>query len=137
MIIPWILTGSVLVQILVTPLTRRSFSSPTTLSDSLANEAVATKKAAANTKTLVIDLNAKSKKYVEAIGKAEAIKYNADYEPKNPGKSKDNTHLNKHGSDVFGRIVADLILEQVPELGQWVKKGAGMSAEIQAGKPAR
>jgi hypothetical protein len=127
-----------LVQILVTPLTRRNFGSGDKLSDSLANEAKATTQAASSTKTVVIDLNAHSKKYVESISKSEATKYNADYsDSKSAGSSKDNTHLNKHGSAVFGRMVADLILEQVPELGKWVKKDAAMSASIRNGKPAR
>jgi len=127
-----------LVQILVTPLTRRNFGSGNFLSDSLASEAKATKQAAAATKAVVIDLNAVSKKYVESIGKTEATKLDADYaDAKSATTAKDNTHLNKHGSAVFGRIVADLIVEHVPELGKWVRKDAALSASIKNGKPAK
>lgn len=123
-------------QILVTPLTRRSFNSTNVVTDSLANEAKATKQAAANTKAAVIDLNAVSKKYVQAIGKTEATKLDADYrDARDAATAKDNTHLNAHGSAIFGRMVADLIVGQIPDLVKWFKSDRALSAAIAAGNP--
>lgn len=123
-------------QILVTPLTRRSFNSANLVSDSLANEAKATKQAAAATSAVIIDLNAVSKKYVQAIGKTEATKLDSDYrDAKDAATAKDNTHLNAHGSAIFGRVVADLIYGQVPDFAKWIKSDRALSAAIAAGKP--
>lgn len=85
---------------------------------------------------MVIDLNAASKKYVQAIGPAEATKLDADYRgAQDASTAKDNTHLNAHGSAIFGRMVADLIYRQVPALGYFIKSDRPLSAAIAAGDP--
>lgn len=89
-------------QILVTPLSRRSFSSNNTAIDSLHNERLATIRAAIDTNTTYIDLNQASLQYISSIGNESAQAYNLD--------ADDRTHLNSWGSAVFGRMVADLIL---------------------------
>jgi hypothetical protein len=66
--------------------------------------------------------------YVNAIGEGEASKFDA--------KSGDHSHLNAHGSVVFGRIVADLITAEYPELKRWIKKNDALTAAIKAGKYA-
>ena len=74
----------------------------------------------------MIDLNSESRRFVKAIGESAAHQYNL--------KDGDNTHLNKHGSLVFGRMVADLILDILPDLKEYFKADERMSAAIKAGK---
>ncbi|KAI8939134.1 hypothetical protein NX059_004968 [Plenodomus lindquistii] len=116
--------------ILVTSLTRRSFDSKTKkVKDSLKNERVATIDVATSGSYHYIDLNTASADYVNAIGSTEAQKYNL--------AADDTTHLNKHGGEVFSRIVADLVLSKYPtEFDGFVKKNDALSALIKAGKPA-
>jgi hypothetical protein len=64
---------------------------------------------------------------VAAIGKSAAEKYNL--------KGGDNTHLNAHGSKVFGRMVADLIVEVVPDLKPYFREEATLTAAIRNGRP--
>jgi hypothetical protein len=64
---------------------------------------------------------------VAAIGKAAAARYNL--------KDGDNTHLNAHGSKVFGRMVADLIVQVLPDLKPYFKEDASMTAAIRNGRP--
>jgi len=59
----------------VTPLTRRSFTSPHNASDSLHDQRVATIAAATGSQTRYIDLNAASMAYVNAIGSKAAQEY--------------------------------------------------------------
>ncbi|KAF2135245.1 carbohydrate esterase family 12 protein, partial [Aplosporella prunicola CBS 121167] len=113
--------------ILVTPITRRSFKGDEVKTD-LAEQAAATIKAAEATEARYIDLNAASIKYVNAIGAVEAAKYNL--------KSTDNTHLNEHGSVVFGRLVSDLLEEKYDDIAEWTTKDEELSQLIKDGKPA-
>jgi lysophospholipase L1-like esterase len=113
-------------QILVTPLTRRSFSGSAP-ADNLARQRELTLSAARAGGIKVIDLNSASRKYVAAIGKAAAARYNL--------KDGDNTHLNAHGSKVFGRMVADLIVQAVPDLKAYFREDAAMTAAIRNGRP--
>jgi lysophospholipase L1-like esterase len=108
-------------------LTRRSFSGPK-VKDDLARQRDLAIAAAKASNVKFIDLNRASMHYVNAIGDRQASGYDL--------KSGDHTHLNARGSVVFGRIVADLVLEQYPEIGKWIKKNEAMSAAIKAGKPA-
>ncbi|KAE9962078.1 hypothetical protein BLS_000857 [Venturia inaequalis] len=120
---------------LITPLTRRSFNNGV-ITNNLDDQAAKSKAAAAATKVPVIDLNGASKKYVQAIGKSEAIKLDADYrDAKDASTTKDFTHLNAKASGLFGRMVADLLYGQVPEIGHWIKSDRALSAAIAAGKP--
>ncbi|KAI0871246.1 SGNH hydrolase-type esterase domain-containing protein [Hypoxylon argillaceum] len=121
----WALGGTPL---LLTPLTRRTFTSPNIASDSLHNERLETIAAASTSNTTYLDLNAASLAYVDAIGETAAHAYNL-----NPD---DDTHLNAWGSVVFGRLVADLLLEKKPELGSWITPNATLSALLAEGLPA-
>ncbi|KAI0097301.1 SGNH hydrolase-type esterase domain-containing protein [Nemania sp. FL0031] len=123
----WSLGGTPL---LVTPLTRRSFTSPNVAADSLHDQRLLTIAAASASSppTTYLDLNAASLAYVDAIGETAAHAYNL-----NPD---DNTHLNAWGSVVFGRLVADLLLEKVPALESWIVPNATLSALIADGLPA-
>lgn len=126
--------------ILVTPLTRRDFSSEHEAADNLADQRLATIAAANSTSTWYIDLNQASLQYVDAIGNESAQVYNL-----NEG---DETHLNDYGSLVFGTMVADLILGHPPVIGdgqwkpsnesclaQWIKPNETLSEEIWSGVP--
>ncbi|KAI1432271.1 SGNH hydrolase-type esterase domain-containing protein [Xylaria sp. CBS 124048] len=116
------------VPLLVTPLTRRTFTSAHTVSDSLHDQRLATIAAAKATNTTYLDLNEASRTYVDAIGEKAAHEYNL-----NPD---DDTHLNAWGSVVFGRMVADLLLEKESGLESWIRENRTLTALIEAGLPA-
>ena len=113
--------------LLFTSLARRNFNG-TELKQDLADVVPATREAAAAAKVQLIDLNAASRKYVQAIGSADADKYNL--------VEGDRTHLNDHGSVVFGRIVADLLIKSDKSLGRWIERNGTLSRLIAEGKYA-
>ncbi|RYO95256.1 hypothetical protein DL766_002070 [Monosporascus sp. MC13-8B] len=115
--------------LLVSSLTRRVFRGNTVV-DSLHDQRLAAIKAAQQTKSTVIDLNAASITYVNAIGKAAAHEYNWGAD------KKDTTHLNGRGTVVFGRMVADLITDALPGLEPYIKADKTMSDRIRNGQPA-
>jgi lysophospholipase L1-like esterase len=113
--------------ILVTSLSRRRFSSSTgKINENLKDVTAAAKDAASKTGVKIIDLNAASTKYLNAVGEAKAATYNL--------KSDDFTHLNKQGSIVFGNMVAMLIGESVPELKQYVVPVKEIAAALKGGQ---
>lgn len=100
--------------ILVTSLSRRRFSTSTGLiNENLKDVVAATKEAASKSGAKIIDLNAKSTAYLNAIGANASATYNL-----NP---TDFTHLNTQGSIVFGNMVAMLIDEAVPAVRNYVE----------------
>lgn len=113
--------------ILVTSLSRRRFNNATGLvTENLADVTAAAKDAAKKSSAKIIDLNAASTKYLNAIGAANAATYNL--------APADFTHLNNEGSVVFGNLVALLISEQLPELKKWVKAEEGISKALKKGQ---
>ncbi|OQE34687.1 hypothetical protein PENCOP_c016G08403 [Penicillium coprophilum] len=97
--------------ILVTPLSRRNYDNSTgtpSIVMSLANETMGTINAAHHSYATYIDLNQASTRYLNAIGPKNASTYNL-----NP---LDYTHLNLPGSILFGNIVAELIIQELPAL---------------------
>ncbi|KAJ4383397.1 hypothetical protein N0V86_001444 [Didymella sp. IMI 355093] len=92
--------------VLVTPLTRRSFSGGKVV-ENLVNETKATIAVAEANDLHYIDLNGASTRYVNAIGSAAADKYNL--------ASGDRTHVNEWGGVVFSRIVSDLLAAKYRE----------------------
>ncbi|RYP42497.1 hypothetical protein DL767_000185 [Monosporascus sp. MG133] len=115
--------------LLVSSLTRRVFQGSTVV-DSLHDQRLAAIEAARRTNSPVIDLNAASIKYVNAIGKAAAYEYNWGAD------KKDTTHLNEWGTVVFGRMVADLIIDALPSLESYIRANQTMSDRIANGQPA-
>lgn len=114
--------------ILVTPLTRRTFSGGKVV-ENLANETRTTLDVAKKNSLHYIDLNKASTAYVNALGQAAADKYNL--------ASDDRTHLNEYGGVVFARIVSDLLVAGYPtEFKDVTIANATLSAAIKAGKPA-
>ncbi|KAI1850245.1 hypothetical protein JX266_004103 [Neoarthrinium moseri] len=114
--------------LLTSSLTRRVFESEHNATDSLHNERLAAIKAANVTGSPIIDLNAASLKYVNTIGEDAAQAYN--WGP------TDRTHLNPWGTVVFGRMVADLIVRELPCLESWITPNETLSYQIWNGLPA-
>ncbi|KAL0954887.1 hypothetical protein HGRIS_003820 [Hohenbuehelia grisea] len=92
--------------VLVTSLTRRSFTSDGKISDALGPWADETILISQQQNTHLLDLHANSIAYCEAIGPDAAHRLNR--------LPDDNTHLNVNGTIVFGRMVADLIKASFP-----------------------
>ncbi|KAF4549883.1 Hypothetical protein D9617_19g101880 [Elsinoe fawcettii] len=111
--------------VLVTSLSRRSYKDGKVVLN-LADVVAATKQAATNSGAKIIDLNAASTAYLNAIGEEDAHKYNL-----NP---TDNTHLNSQGSVVFGTIVAGLLDEAVPEVKKYVKPVRAIADAVKKGQ---
>ncbi|KAH6652629.1 SGNH hydrolase-type esterase domain-containing protein [Truncatella angustata] len=114
--------------LLTSSLSRRNFVSEHNATDSLHNERLAAIYAANVTGSPVVDLNAASLKYVNAIGEDAAHTYNLS--------PSDNTHLNSWGEVVFGRLVADLIVGAVPRLEKWIVPNETLSDQIRNGTAA-
>ncbi|GES66512.1 GDSL-like lipase/acylhydrolase [Aspergillus terreus] len=99
--------------ILVTPLSRRNYdnsSGTPTIIENLADQRAATIAAAGTASVAYIDLNRASTDYLNSIGPQNAYTYNL--------KADDQTHLNVQGSQVFGGMVAELIRNEFPCLGE-------------------
>jgi lysophospholipase L1-like esterase len=94
----------------------------------LHDQRLAAIEAANQTGSPIIDLNAASLSYVDAIGQEAAQVYNLS--------PSDRTHLNAWGTVVFGRMVADLIIRQLPYLECWITPNETLSNEIWSGIPA-
>ncbi|KAI7306151.1 chloride channel protein 3 [Hortaea werneckii] len=121
--------------ILVTPLTRRSFSGdPPRIVESLSNETAATIAVAKSKHARYIDLNRASTEYCNEIGPEVCHVYNlndgGEVEKLN---GEDNTHLNVWGSIVFGRMMSDLMVEKYWDIAFWTKPNVTMSWEIEHG----
>jgi hypothetical protein len=87
--------------ILLTPLTRRTFSGGDVVQN-LANETAATLGVARANGVKVVDVNALSTAYVQKIGQVGADGFNL--------AAGDRTHLNEVGGKVFARLVSDGIV---------------------------
>lgn len=113
--------------ILVTPLSRRKYSNGS-ISPDLAVQVTATIEVAKSIDAAIIDLNAASMKYLNAVGETDARKYDL--------KDGDQTHLNAAGSVVFGNMVAGLIAgsEVGGEVKGYLSEDAMVKEAIQSGK---
>jgi lysophospholipase L1-like esterase len=112
--------------ILVTSLTRRTFQGDKVI-ENLADQRRLTIEAANEVGAQHLDLNLASTDYVNAIGKQS---WNYDWGP------NDRTHLNPTGTVVFGRMVADLLITERPDLEQYVAPNKALSDKIWAGEYA-
>lgn len=97
--------------VLVTSLTRRNWNSDGLIQPSLQAYAEATIAVAQELEVPVLDLHGASIRQCESIG---ALAFRA-LEPMTLSGA-DHTHLNEEGSRVVGALVAELLLEQLPEL---------------------
>jgi lysophospholipase L1-like esterase len=82
----------------------------------------------------VIDLNAESTRLLKTMTQEQADQFDAVGHPDASGSTLDRTHLNAHGSEVFGRMVADDLARICPELGPDVK-GQAPAAPTAAKQP--
>jgi len=105
--------------VLVTSLSRRTFKDGAVVED-LKDYAEATRHVAATEHVGLIDLNALSTSMLNRMTQAEADQFDAIGQEKERlavGKSSvDRTHLNPHGQQVFGRMVAEELAKAQPEL---------------------
>ena len=105
--------------VLVTPLSRRNYNSSNKVIEDLAQQRQATISVAQFLSISYIDLNLASTNYLNVIGKINAITYNL--------VPTDMTHLNPHGSLLFGNMVSGLLTEA---LGANVKGYLNVNATI-------
>lgn len=114
------------VQILVTSLTRRGFQGGKVV-ENLAEQRTLTIEAADEVGAQYLDLNRASTDYVNAIGEQS---WNYNWGP------TDRTHLNPAGTVVFGRMLADLLIQKRPDLEKYIQPNKVLSDKIWAGEYA-
>ena len=107
--------------VVVTPVERRRFRDGKPYG-TLQDYATAAKKVAAEKGVPVIDLNAMSLKFYEALGeegsKNAFVHYPANTFPNQPQALKDDTHNNPYGGFELAKCVVQGIREHVPELAK-------------------
>ncbi|KAK1974066.1 GDSL-like Lipase/Acylhydrolase [Colletotrichum cereale] len=111
--------------ILITSLTRRTFSGGKVVQN-LETERLRAIAAAKAVGATYLDLNTASTNYVNAIGNENGHKYDLS--------SGDATHLNTAGGVVFGRLVADLLLEKRADLAQFIRENKALSGKLKNGQ---
>jgi lysophospholipase L1-like esterase len=108
------------VPVLVTSLSRRTFRDGKVVQD-LDDYAKATRKVGAELGITVVDLNAMSTALLNHMTQEQADEFDAVTHPdaaaENAKAALDRTHLNPHGQEVFGRMVADALVRTQVELG--------------------
>ncbi|GKT43544.1 rhamnogalacturonate lyase [Colletotrichum spaethianum] len=112
-------------KILITSLTRRTFSGGKVIQN-LENERIRAIAAADAVDATYLDLNTASTNYINAIGNENGHKYDL--------ASGDSTHLNSAGGIVFGRLVADLLLEKRTDLTEFIIENKALSDKIKDGE---
>ncbi|KAG9186681.1 hypothetical protein G6011_09789 [Alternaria panax] len=113
------------IPILVTSLSRRKYGSDGKVKLDLAAVVTAAKNAATQTGADIIDLNAASMQYLNAIGAEKGKTYDL--------KAGDSTHINAQGSVVFGNLVAILIKKEVPAISQYLKPVKDVQSALEKG----
>ncbi|HEX3572153.1 MAG TPA: rhamnogalacturonan acetylesterase [Acidobacteriaceae bacterium] len=114
------------VPVLVTSLSRRTMRGGKIVED-LNDYAQATREVGVKNSIAVVDLNSLSTAMLNGMTQAEADKFDAEVHPdakaENSGKPQptlDRTHLNPHGQQVFGRLVAERLVRIEVELGPYL-----------------
>ncbi|MGO8759019.1 MAG: GDSL-type esterase/lipase family protein [Terracidiphilus sp.] len=121
--------------VIVTSLSRRNYRDGALVED-LTEYAKAAKRVAEEEMVPVIDLNAESVRLLKTMTQEQADQFDAVAHPDATGTTTpDRTHLNAHGAEVFGRMVADDLARICPELGPDVK-GQPAAAPVGAAAPA-
>lgn len=108
------------VPVILTPLSRRNYKDGVLIQD-LTAYANAARHVAEEENVTLVDLNAMSVKVLEGMTQAQADEFDAaghpDAKAENKGQTKlDRTHLNAKGQAFFGRMVADELVRERPEL---------------------
>lgn len=110
------------IPILLTPLSRRNYRDGHLVNDDLAAYAAAARQVAQAEKVTLVDLYGMSRRLLNGMTQEQADQFDAVHHPdakaENGSASKpDRTHLNEHGKQVFGRMVADNVIRSEVELG--------------------
>ena len=112
--------------VVVTPVERRRFRDGKPYG-TLQDYAAAAKRVAAEKDVPVIDLNAMSLKFYEALGeegsKHAFVHYPANTFPNQPQALKDDTHHNPYGGSELAKCVVQGIRDNVPELAERLRPG--------------
>ena len=112
--------------VVVTPVERRRFRDGKPYG-TLQDYAAAAKKVASEKNVPVIDLNAMSLKFYEALGeegsKNAFVHYPANTFPNQPQALKDDTHHNPYGGFELAKCVVQGIKDNVPELARRLRPG--------------
>ena len=129
------------VPILVTPLSRRNYRDGTLIEDDgLGDYAAAMHQVAEEEDVTVVDLLSMSRHLLTAMNQQEADQFDAQAHPdasaENATAKPDRTHLNEHGKEVFGRMVADNVIRTQVELGPDVKGVPEQAANKPPQQPA-
>lgn len=106
--------------VIVTSLSRRTYRDGRLVLD-LAPYVNAAKRVAEQEDVPVIDLNAMSVRLLETMNQQQADQFDAVGHPDAKKKGPDRTHLNAHGKEVFGQMVANALARECPELGPDVR----------------
>lgn len=110
--------------VLVTPLTRRYFSSDGEIHSDLTEYCDAMRGVAREMHVPLIELQDESIAYLDKVGEVEGNKL-AITKKDTDGKTVfDKTHLNWEGSYIFGRMVAVGLCKAVPQLKHYVRRAA-------------
>ncbi|GAB3582921.1 rhamnogalacturonan acetylesterase [Hymenobacter daeguensis] len=99
------------IPVIVTSTSRRTFGADGKIENSLGDFPAAACKAAADEKVALIDLNAMSAKFYEALGvegsKKALVHYPANTYPNQPEPLADNTHFNPYGAYELAKCVVE------------------------------
>ncbi|KAL4961121.1 SGNH hydrolase-type esterase domain-containing protein [Aspergillus stella-maris] len=113
--------------IIITPLSRRNFDGDT-VSEDFVEWRLRAIAAAEDSEIDYLDLTTASTDYVNAIGAENAATYDLS--------EGDGTHINEAGGIVFGRMVADLLLEKRDDLEEYIAPNEELSEKIANGEYA-
>lgn len=110
------------IPILVTPLSRRNYRDGALIQDDgLGDYAAAMHRVAQDDDVTVVDLLSMSRRLLSGMDQQQADQFDAQAHPdanaENAAAKPDRTHLNDHGKQVFGRLVADNVIRTQVELG--------------------
>ena len=100
--------------VLVTPMERRFFEPDGKLRPTLADYADAVIAVGKETRTPVLNLNARSIALYESIGPKGSDEFS-------PDDGKDKTHFNAKGGEALARLVADELRKADPKLARYLK----------------
>ena len=129
------------IPVLVTPLSRRNYRNGALIQDDgLSDYAAAMHKVADEHDVTVVDLLSLSRHLLSTMDQQQADQFDAqghrDANAENAPAKPDRTHLNEHGKQVFGRLVADNVIRTQVELGPNVVGVPEQAANSPAQLPA-